>query len=166
MSADATAYVWRFSPFKGATFGVHLAIADSVNDQHEYRCWMTQESLAAKARTSVRTVYDALAALESGGFLKRLGGGQLRGSAIQFRFVFKRHLEAVYKPGRAVDNGSADTSDPPAASSDRSAKTSDVSPQQNPQPDSSGDSLKVVRGQSAEKLKQMRSDFNAGKRSA
>jgi hypothetical protein len=108
MSADATAHVWRFSPYKGSTFIVHLAIADSVNDQNGYRLWMSRDSLGDKARVSARSLHDALAALEQDGFLTRVGA---KGRHVQYRFLFRRHVPAVWQPHRspqAVDNYSAD----------------------------------------------------------
>src|SRR5262245_40342416 len=69
MSAEAVGYVYRHSPYTGTKFAIHLAIADSVNDQHDHRLWMSVGTLAAKARTERRTVGRALSALVEDGFL-------------------------------------------------------------------------------------------------
>ncbi len=63
MSAEAVGWVFRHSPLKGVAFAIHLAVADSVNDQHEHRFWMRQAVLAVKARTTRATVNTALAAM-------------------------------------------------------------------------------------------------------
>lgn len=60
MSAEAVGWVFRHSPYKGATFAVHLAIADSVSDQHENRFWMGQTKLAMKARCARGAVIAAI----------------------------------------------------------------------------------------------------------
>lgn len=52
MSAHEVGWVFRHSPATGAAFAVHLAIADSVNDQHEHEFWMRVNVLRAKARCS------------------------------------------------------------------------------------------------------------------
>lgn len=143
MSNDAVAYVWRYSPFKGNTFNVHHAIADTVNDMHGQKFWLSQEGLAKKTRSSVRTVADALAALETGGWLQRVSGGQQAGLAVQYRFVFKRHVAVVYESRSTVDKGSAKLADPPAKPADGSAKTADRT-QEELKPVTSGDSLKLV----------------------
>lgn len=69
MSGDALGYVVRHSPFKGATFTVHLCIADSMTDLHGNRFWMATSTLATKARVSRQTASEAIGELVSGGFL-------------------------------------------------------------------------------------------------
>lgn len=86
MSGEATGYVYRYSPYTDKTFNVHLAIADSVNDQHENDFWMSPKRLAAKARCSRATVFTALAQLVDDGFLVLLEAGDSR-----------RHLPARYR---------------------------------------------------------------------
>ena len=60
MSAEAVGYVYRHSPYNGATFTIHLAIADTVSDQHHNQFWMSTQNLATKTRTSRRTVQKAI----------------------------------------------------------------------------------------------------------
>lgn len=87
MSSECVGWVFRYSPAKGAAFQVHLAAADSANDQHGYELWMRQHWLAAKARVSRRAVSDALAWLTTNGFLELLESGQAVGSANRYRFL-------------------------------------------------------------------------------
>lgn len=60
MSAEAVGYVYRHSPYTGAAFTIHLAIADTVSDQNNNKFWMATDNLAAKTRTSRRTVQKAI----------------------------------------------------------------------------------------------------------
>lgn len=87
MSAECTGWVFRHSPAKGAAFAVHLAAADSANDQHDYELWMRQHRLADKARVSRRAVTDALAWLCEHGLLELLESGAQSGSANRYRFL-------------------------------------------------------------------------------
>lgn len=69
MSGQAVGYVYEKSPYTGATLAVHLAIADVVNDLYGNRFWMSTDKVAAKSRTSRRTVQTAIDTLVDGGFL-------------------------------------------------------------------------------------------------
>jgi hypothetical protein len=60
MSAEAVGYVYRHSPYNGATFAIHLAIADTVSDQNHNQFWMSTAKLANKTRTTRRTVQKAI----------------------------------------------------------------------------------------------------------
>jgi len=60
MSAEAVGFVYRHSPYTGATFAVHLAIADTVSDQFDNQFWMSTKNLADKTRTTRRTVQKAI----------------------------------------------------------------------------------------------------------
>lgn len=60
MSAEAVGYVYRHSPYTGAMFTIHLAIADTVSDQHHNQFWMSTTNLATKTRTTRRTVQKAI----------------------------------------------------------------------------------------------------------
>lgn len=66
---------------------VHLAIADSTNDQYGYELWMRQHRLAAKARVSRRVVTDALAWLCDQGLLELMESGKKKGSANRYRLL-------------------------------------------------------------------------------
>lgn len=109
MSAEACGYVYRHSPYRGAELLVHLAVADSVNDLHEQRFWMSSATLAVKARCSRTTASAALAQLARDGFLDRLGGGRLDGRPAEYRFLFP-DVPVVYDTRKGVPR--ADT--PPA----------------------------------------------------
>lgn len=69
MSAEAVAWVYRHSPYRGVVFAVHLAIADTVNDLHDNRFYARQAHLAAKARVSVRRARDAIETLMADGYI-------------------------------------------------------------------------------------------------
>lgn len=88
MSAEAVGYVFRHSPFTGATFAVHLAVADSVSDLNSNLFWMSQTKLAAKARCGRAAANKALKTLVEAGFieLEREGGG--RSQTALYRFLF------------------------------------------------------------------------------
>lgn len=87
MSAEATGWVYRHSPYTGATYQVHQAIADSANDQHENRFWMRQRKLARKARVSRASVQRALDLLVADGFLERLGIATGTDDLVEYRFL-------------------------------------------------------------------------------
>lgn len=70
MSGEAVGYVFRHSPFKGATFTVHVAIADSVSDVHANEFWMAQANLNSKARLGERAVREAITSLVDAGFIE------------------------------------------------------------------------------------------------
>lgn len=124
MSADARAYVTRYSPYRGATYTVHQAIAEIVNDTKGWRFWMGRDRLAKRSRVTTRAVEQALASLESGGFLVRLRGG--KGRPCEYRFVFVRGLTAVVDDHLfAVDNDPA-TSEPRSEHTERRSDTVEV----------------------------------------
>lgn len=87
MSAEATGAVWRYSPYTGAQLLVHLAIADVVNDTHNYEFWMSTERLAQKARVSRSTVTQTLADMVENGHLILLESGGKRRRPSRYQFV-------------------------------------------------------------------------------
>lgn len=86
MSAECMGWVYRFSPAKGATLMVHLALADAANDLHGYEIWMRQATLAEKCRMTRRTVNTALAWLVDEGLLEVLEESR-RHTANRYRFL-------------------------------------------------------------------------------
>lgn len=94
MSAQATGWVFAHSPFKGAVFAVHLAIADSVNDQDHYEFWMRQGKLAAKARVSRKAVNDAVSVMIEAGFLVLVLAK--KGGANRYAFLTPSEAPVVY----------------------------------------------------------------------
>jgi hypothetical protein len=86
MSAEATGFVFRHSPYKGAGFAVHLAIADSVNDQHDNQFWMSLGKLAAKSRLARPTVSACVQQMIADGWLVEVSRSV--GSTVCYRFMF------------------------------------------------------------------------------
>jgi len=72
VSAGPLGWVYRYSPFKGATFAVHCAIGDSANDQHGYEIWFAMGTLAAKARVTRQTASESVGALVDAGLMEVL----------------------------------------------------------------------------------------------
>ncbi len=97
VSAECTGWVYRYSPATRSTFTVHLAIADSANDQHGYEIWMRQGWLADKARVSVNTAHDAVRWLTDHGLLQLLESGKAAGKANRYRFLMP-DLAATWTP--------------------------------------------------------------------
>lgn len=88
MSSEAVGWVYRHSPYRGTVFAVHLAMADSVNDQHENEFWMKQSVLASKARVGRTAANIALTRLTQDGFVQQLEEGGGRSRPARFRFLF------------------------------------------------------------------------------
>jgi hypothetical protein len=106
VSARATGWVYRHSPFRGAVFAVHLSIADSVNDQNDNEFWMRMDRLAKKARVKRQTASSAVAELERAGLLVCLQRSKGR-KAVRWQFVMPVSQTVVY------DDSS--TTEPPKA---------------------------------------------------
>lgn len=127
-------FVWRFSPYKGARLLVHLAIADTVNDQGENEFYMGQSKLAAKARVSRQAANDALATLETDGYIERVGELEGRRGIVVWRFVFVRG-DVVWDSRRRVasrdtsSGGRRVTPDDTNRSPQTTRRRRDVSPQ-------------------------------------
>lgn len=102
MSAEAMGYVFRHSPHTGAAFQVHLAIADSVNDQHGNELWMSTSSIAKKARVARQTASEALATIEAAGGLVVVEDHRhdYAGKPSRYRFLFP--TVAVFYESRGV----------------------------------------------------------------
>lgn len=90
MSGEATGFVWRESPYTGAAFVVHLAIADVVNDLHDNEFWMSTKALAAKARIGRATAVRVLARLTADGYLIKLTEGKDIGAPAHYSFEMDR----------------------------------------------------------------------------
>lgn len=106
MSAEAIGWVFRHSPVTGAAFQVHLALADSANDQNGYELWMRVRTIAQKARLSEGAVRRALAELIDQELLVVLDDGRSRDDAQsatrarRFALVMPDGRPAIYEPGR------------------------------------------------------------------
>lgn len=104
MSAEAVGWVFRHSPFKGAAFAVHQAIADSVNDQNGNEFWMASPNLAVKARVSERAARGAIATLVEKGYIEPVDATmfdpterQRAGRPARYRFLFPDDAPVVYE---------------------------------------------------------------------
>lgn len=101
MSSDAIAHVFRHSTAQDKTFAVHLAIADSVNDQNENEFWMRLAALAIKARTHRSTTQRAVAWLTENGWIELVDEGVddpwKAGRPVRYVFVFRDGLDVVYE---------------------------------------------------------------------
>lgn len=114
MSAAATGLVWEHSPYRGATFLVHLAMADVVNDAHGNEFWMAVPGLARKCRLNRRTVTEAIATMVADEYLERLESGQAEFKPSRYRFaVEKLAASGVTDPGGgATDPSYGGVTDP------------------------------------------------------
>lgn len=98
MSAEATGWVFRHSPYTGGAFLVHLCIADSVNDQNHNEFWMRQHKLAHKARLSRPRVNEHIQKIVDDGLLTLLDEStRLTGKARRYRFETPE-LPVAYDP--------------------------------------------------------------------
>lgn len=89
------------SPRSGALFVVELMIADAVNEQNQNVFWMSNESLAKKARLARQTVNRCVKELEDAGVLRRLGYHE--SGAIRFQWLGPRGVtsgDTPCHPGR------------------------------------------------------------------
>lgn len=96
LSAEHVAWVFRHSPASGAAFVVHVAIADSVNDQNEHEFWMRLAKLAVKARVSRPTAQRAIAWLVEHELLDCLDDDRRSGRPVRYRFVMPE-LPIIYE---------------------------------------------------------------------
>jgi hypothetical protein len=97
VSAEATGYVWKNSPYRGVGFSLHLAMADVVNDAHGFEFWMAQKSLADKARTTRQTANSWISEAIEDGFISLLTDNSKSGRASCFRFEMPS-VEPVWNP--------------------------------------------------------------------
>lgn len=111
MSAEAVAYVTKYSPYTGNTFVIHLMIADVVNDTHGNEFFMATDNLARKSRASKRTAQRAIDTFVADGFLTLKAPAKQHYPAV-YQFVFRGGLPVVYEnsgvseshPSEPVDN--------------------------------------------------------------
>jgi predicted ArsR family transcriptional regulator len=92
MSAEATGWVWRFSPYKGhhAKFLIHLAVADVVNDAHGNEFWMSHTNLAEKVGVTRETVARWFADAVDLGLVECVTDNSRRGRPNCYRLVMAR----------------------------------------------------------------------------
>ena len=129
--------MFRHSPFRGATFAVHLACGDSVNDQHDNKFWMSVTKLATKARCSRRAASAAVVELVDAGFLRALKIDNVSGKPNLYQFAFP-DCGVIYESRGVLPEVA-----PPATSGSRGAtsvRTNPIEPKENypPNPPQAG----------------------------
>jgi len=124
MSGEAVGYVYRHSPYNGATFTIHLAIADVINDTHNNQFWMATNTVAQKTRTSRSTVQRAIDRLCDDGFMELIKEATQHRPAI-YRFLFPP-VEVVW--GTEHSGVSSDPSGMSPCTPEVSPCTPEVSP--------------------------------------
>lgn len=105
MSAEATGWVYKHSPMKGAELLVHLALADTVNDIYGNEFWMTVDNLAAKARVARDTARRALRSLEQAGLIVVLEQSTGR-AASRYEMLMPDGVARAWEPTRGSRGGS------------------------------------------------------------
>lgn len=85
MSAEAIGWVFKKSPYDGAMFALHLAVADIVNDTHGNELWASVPTLSKKARISVRSARYGLARMVEDGLLVKIA--ERPGAPTHYRFT-------------------------------------------------------------------------------
>jgi hypothetical protein len=106
MSSEAQGYVYKTSHHRGATFNVQLAIADTVNDAHGNRFWLTVPTLAAKARVNLSSARRALIALVADGSLVLVEPATKRAPAVYEMPIDWAHAKQVWPPVHGAPRGS------------------------------------------------------------
>lgn len=154
MSAEATGWVFKQSPYKGALFTLHLAIADIVNDTHGNELWASVATLAEKARLGDRIVRKGLLQMVDDGLLELLSS--TNGQARRFRFVIpdrgtqdRAAPHATPAPHASTAALSTESAAPGAGTAARRAPISQVTqvePKQEPKTPSTALARSVVEG--------------------
>ena len=126
MSNEALSWVWKHSPLNGSSLCVHLAIADSVNDQHGDEFWMRQQVLASKARTSRQTVNKVLGQLTEMGLLELLEQGS--GGANRYRMLMPSDADLLFDKTSFRPKGGVKYGDTPQARGVSNLTTGGVNP--------------------------------------
>ncbi len=144
MSAEAVGYVYRYSAYTGATFQVHHAIADSVNDQNDNELWMATGTIAKKARVARQTASEAIATIVANGGLEVVEDHRhdRAGKPSRYRFLFP-DLPVVYSSrGVTTDDTSQRGVSPTATrgvvSDDEGVTTDDTNPSNPREPKKDG----------------------------
>ncbi len=99
VSAEAVAHVYRKSPYSGLLLNIHLAIADSANDQYHYEFFMAQTNLSKKVRATREGTNRGLARLLKDGWLSIVeDGAHLPRGIVRYRFEFREDAPDVWAP--------------------------------------------------------------------
>jgi DNA-binding transcriptional MocR family regulator len=110
MSAVTTGWVWQHSPYRGATFLVHLALGDVANDAHGYELWMSVPNIAAKTRLSDRQVQRAMRQLEADGYLAVVS--RPPGETFHYRFTTPKGVTPCHPSPDTLSPVGGDTLSP------------------------------------------------------
>jgi hypothetical protein len=125
-------WVYRFSPYKGAVFAVHVALADTANADYGWKIWFGQETIAEKARTTRQTVNKALQAMIDDGFLELLEDNSRRLRPNVYRMLYPE-VPIVFDSGSvASDDTSVASDDTSVASGAATVVSGDTKPESNP----------------------------------
>lgn len=138
MSAEATGWVWRHSPYQGSQLLVHLAIADVVNDAHDNEFWMSTAALARKARVARSTVIEALAHMTTHGYLRMVESGKASRSPSRYAFVMA-HMTAERSSASALSGHAHDRWTPEHMTAERSHNSIEITQEPKGAPARSGD---------------------------
>lgn len=98
MSAEATGWVFKNSPYKGAAFAVHLSMADSVNDQNENEFWMSITNLGIKARVARETAARAVSQMVEDGVLELIQDNSNIGRPSRYCFLMPEGVTRDHTP--------------------------------------------------------------------
>ena len=109
MSVENMAWVFKHSPYTGAKFAIHIAIADIANSAHGHEVKMRHAKIAQMARTSRATVSKTFAEMIDDGLLELVEDNSKKGhnSPSVFRMLCPNAADVVYdsrtKSGRPDD---------------------------------------------------------------
>lgn len=81
-------WAYKFSPYTGAAFAVHLALADVANDVNGFEIWARQRDLGMKARVRRQGVSQHIGSMIEDGFLEQLEDNAAKGEPNRYRFLF------------------------------------------------------------------------------
>lgn len=101
MSAEATGWVWKHSPYSGSKLVIHLAVADVVNDAHGNEFWMSQAGLAEKAHVTRQSVCEWFRDATEQGLVECVRDNSGSGKPNCYRLLMPT-LEGVGKSDRGV----------------------------------------------------------------
>jgi hypothetical protein len=111
VSATATAYVWKYSPYRHGALNVHAALADTANDLNDNQIWFGVTKLAAKARVGRSTVMNTLAQMIADGFLEVVAEQRGPADPKVHRLLFPDDVPVVYEDGTSPRSGLVQKSD-------------------------------------------------------
>lgn len=99
MSATATAWVWKHSPYRNGALNVHAALADTANDLNDNQIWFSVMRLAAKARCGRSTVLATQARMLKDNLLEVVAEQRGPASPTVYRLLFPADAPVVYEDG-------------------------------------------------------------------